>query len=237
MTSPRGHVTYANVVATLALFIALGGSAYAAVKVTGRNVVDGSLTGKDVKNESLRSADIKGLKAKDFAAGQLPVGTNGTNGTNGANGANGTNGAPGATGPVGPAGPGAAAHGPDAGQNVNNNALPLADLSVEEYDTGGLYAAPGDEMVVGLTGKYLVTATTSWGNNSTGTRDLGIVLDGDTGAPIARDLRQAEGATPQQLSTIMDLAAGNTIGLRVNQTSGVNLLMTRPRLAMQWIGP
>jgi hypothetical protein len=32
-------LTYANVTATLALFIALGGSSYAAVKLTGKDVV------------------------------------------------------------------------------------------------------------------------------------------------------------------------------------------------------
>ncbi len=39
----RSQLTYANVVSTLCLFIRLGGVAYAAVQVTGRNVVEGSL--------------------------------------------------------------------------------------------------------------------------------------------------------------------------------------------------
>jgi hypothetical protein len=47
------RLTYSNVTATLALFIALGGSSYAAVKVTGLDVVDGSLTGKDIKKKSV----------------------------------------------------------------------------------------------------------------------------------------------------------------------------------------
>jgi hypothetical protein len=47
------RLTYSNVTATLALFIALGGSSYAAVKVTGIDVVDGSLTGKDIKKKSV----------------------------------------------------------------------------------------------------------------------------------------------------------------------------------------
>jgi|GEM_PF-5097054 len=47
------RLTYSNVTATLALFIALGGSAYAAVEVTGQDVVDGSLTGKDIKKKSV----------------------------------------------------------------------------------------------------------------------------------------------------------------------------------------
>jgi hypothetical protein len=51
----RRHTT---VVAYLALFAALGGSAYAAVTVTGKNIKDGTVTGRDVKNRSLGSKDI-----------------------------------------------------------------------------------------------------------------------------------------------------------------------------------
>ena len=47
--------------ATITVFIALGGSSYAAITVTGRNVKDGSslLTGADIKNGSLGGADIR----------------------------------------------------------------------------------------------------------------------------------------------------------------------------------
>jgi hypothetical protein len=55
----RGRLTYANVVATLAMFIALGGSSYAALTVTGENVRNGSLTGKDVKRNSLTGRQIR----------------------------------------------------------------------------------------------------------------------------------------------------------------------------------
>ncbi len=59
-------------VALVALFVALGGSAYAALIITGKNVKNGSLTTKDVKNKS--------LLAGDFKAGQLPAGPAGKNG-------------------------------------------------------------------------------------------------------------------------------------------------------------
>jgi hypothetical protein len=55
----RGRLNYANVVATLALFIALGGSSYAALTVTGSNVRNGSLTGKDIKRNSLTGRQIR----------------------------------------------------------------------------------------------------------------------------------------------------------------------------------
>lgn len=90
----RSRLSYANVVASLALFVALGGTGYAAITITGKNVKDSSLTGRDVKNSSLTAADVKNgsLLKQDFKAGQLPSGPAGVPGAPGA---------PGATGPKG----------------------------------------------------------------------------------------------------------------------------------------
>jgi len=55
----RPHLTYANVIATLALFIALGGSSYAALTITGKNVKNGSLTWRDLKRNTLAGSRIK----------------------------------------------------------------------------------------------------------------------------------------------------------------------------------
>jgi hypothetical protein len=92
----RAHLSYANVMATIAVFVALGGTSYAALRVTGANVPKDALTGadiknltgKDIRNGTVRSADVKGLtsadvadgklRAKDFAPGQLPQGEPGT---------------------------------------------------------------------------------------------------------------------------------------------------------------
>ena len=71
------RLTYSNVIATLALFIALGGSSYAAIKITGRNVTDRSLTGKDIKK---RSVPLNRLK------GTLPAAARGAKGDPGAKG-------------------------------------------------------------------------------------------------------------------------------------------------------
>ena len=98
----RQRLSYANVMASVAVFIALGGSSYAAITITGKNVQDGTLTGADVKDNSLRGADIRAnavnsddvrngsLLARDFHAGQLPAGAQGPKGD---------------TGPAGPQGP------------------------------------------------------------------------------------------------------------------------------------
>lgn len=59
MTRIRSQLTYANVTATLALFIALGGSSYAALQLTGRDIRNNSLTGRDIRTNSLTGRDIK----------------------------------------------------------------------------------------------------------------------------------------------------------------------------------
>ena len=94
----RNHLTYANVVSTLCLFILLGGSAYAAValkrnSVKGKHIAKNAVTSKKVKNASLLSTD--------FAAGQLPAGPAGPTGAVGPAGSPGAQGPPGAQGDQG----------------------------------------------------------------------------------------------------------------------------------------
>jgi hypothetical protein len=84
-TKFRSKFTYANVMATIAVFIALGGSSYAAITITGKNVKNSSLTGRDIKNSSLTTSDVKNrsLLSADFKAGQLPAGPQGPKGDKG----------------------------------------------------------------------------------------------------------------------------------------------------------
>jgi hypothetical protein len=79
------HLSYANVIATVALFIALGGGAYAAIKLP-----KNSVTTVQVRNGS--------LLAKDFKSGQLKRGTQGAPGTKGDKGDKGDRGLTGAPG-------------------------------------------------------------------------------------------------------------------------------------------
>jgi hypothetical protein len=76
----RDRLNYANVTATLALFVALGGASYAAVKITGRNVVNGSLTGKDIKKRSVPLNRLRGTLPKGAAGAQGPKGDQGLKG-------------------------------------------------------------------------------------------------------------------------------------------------------------
>ncbi len=50
----------ALVLSLIALFVSLGGTGYAAIKITGKDVADNSLTGADVKNESRHAQGREG---------------------------------------------------------------------------------------------------------------------------------------------------------------------------------
>ncbi|HEU4735872.1 MAG TPA: hypothetical protein VFS48_02440 [Solirubrobacterales bacterium] len=100
----RPKLTYANVVASLALFVALGGTSYA-VNELGKNSVKSANIGKeqvkgsDIAKNAVTSPKVKdfSLLANDFKPGQLPAGPTGEKGEKGATGPKGPQGAPGLT--------------------------------------------------------------------------------------------------------------------------------------------
>lgn len=113
----RPRLTYANVMATVAIFLSLGGTAYAAVVITGKNVKNGTLEGLDVRNGSLTGADIRNgsidsTKLSAKARSQLKgtpgdagrAGSDGISGAPGAKGSDGRSGADGSSGNDGQAG-------------------------------------------------------------------------------------------------------------------------------------
>ncbi|HKZ13569.1 MAG TPA: hypothetical protein VJL81_06970 [Solirubrobacterales bacterium] len=95
----RSKVTYANVVASLALFVALGGVSYAVTALP-----ENSVGAKQLKANAVTGVKVKDgtLERADFAPGALPVA--GTDGVAGAKGEPGATGAAGATGQTGAAG-------------------------------------------------------------------------------------------------------------------------------------
>lgn len=111
-----GWLSYSNVVATVAIFVALGGSSYAAITITGKQIKDTTVASADVRNNSVRGKDIRrgtvrssdvrdsSLLAKDFMPGQLQPGPRGEPGTAGPAGPAGPQGPTGPQGPAGAAG-------------------------------------------------------------------------------------------------------------------------------------
>ena len=96
LRSIRSRLSYANVVATMALFIALGGVSYAAVTLPSNSVgrtqiKKNAVTGSKVMDKSLTAADFNGsVQGRPGAAG--PAGAKGDTGAKGATGADGATG-------------------------------------------------------------------------------------------------------------------------------------------------
>ena len=84
----------ALVISLVALFVALGGTSYAAVAITGKNVKNGSLSGTDIRNGSVRGVDVRdgSLTAGDLTQETI-ASLRGATGPQGATGATGTFGA------------------------------------------------------------------------------------------------------------------------------------------------
>jgi hypothetical protein len=57
--SKRRRLTYANLMSTVAAFIALGGSSYAALQVGSSDITNNSVRSVDVRNRTLTERDIK----------------------------------------------------------------------------------------------------------------------------------------------------------------------------------
>src|SRR4051812_28835717 len=211
----RSGLTYANVMATVAVFVALGGGAYAALKLP-RNSVGPT----QIKRNAVSSSKVKNhsLLAGDFKAGQLPAGPRGLPGTQGEQGAPGIQGIQGERGPAGPP-------------------------AVFAYDSGGLYDPPADEgtplstttVNLPVPGRLAVTATqkttlTAMGGGGGGpTEDVyGIYVDGQP-VPGSRasigavPLNSPQTETVTSVGTTGVLAAGQHT-VRYSFTNSGNLV-------------
>jgi hypothetical protein len=97
----RSKLTYANVTASLALFVALGGVSWAAVTLPAHSVGTRELKGSAVTSGKIANGAVRRV---DLATDALPQqGPAGPAGATGATGARGPAGPTGATGPQGPA--------------------------------------------------------------------------------------------------------------------------------------
>lgn len=95
----RPRLTYANVMATLGVFLGLSGVGYAAVALAPDSVGTAQLKANAVTSGKVKD---RSLKAIDFANGQIPKGKTGAKGAAGPAGATGAAGLAGAAGPAGP---------------------------------------------------------------------------------------------------------------------------------------
>src|SRR3954452_23646976 len=154
----REHLTYANVCASLALFIALGGTSYAALSlprdsvgqrelrarsVGASELMPGAVTSRSVHDGSIAPRDLSAAARASLAGPPGPIGLTGPAGPTGALGERGPQGLQGQQGPKGDQGP------PGA------NAMTMRAM-VENDGSWQAGTAGGDAARHGI-GDYLVT--------------------------------------------------------------------------------
>jgi hypothetical protein len=149
----RQHLTYANVVSSLCLFILLGGGAFAATRlpknsVTSTQIKNGAIKGRDIAKGAITAVNVKpgSLLGSDFNPSTL-------------------RGLQGATGPQGPAGKnGATSVVIRLAQTTGSNSAAVA-CAPGEHATGGGGSGSGstDGLIASfpLTGGGTMAATTS----------------------------------------------------------------------------
>lgn len=132
MNRVRKHLTFANLVASLALFIALGGVGYAAVKIPEKSVGSAQLKNGAVTTPKISKAARNSLRGQAGPEGAVgPVGKTGPKGSNGETGATG------ATGPTGSKGdPGTSEGYFDRDSNTIAATQAGSDVSVTSLDAG-----------------------------------------------------------------------------------------------------
>jgi hypothetical protein len=240
----RGKLSYANVMATFAVFLALGGVSYAATQLP-----KNSVGAKQLKKGAVTSVKVKdgSLQASDFKAGALPPGRIGPQGPVGPQGPAGPQGAAGSSGPV----PHARIRLRNKNQTVGDRTNPRVSFDQVVEDTGGMTDLVNHPttLVAPRDGLYEVDAQLIWqslegegrvGGSIQVPRADGVELLPDKGQSVYGFSNTKPQFLIQPLSEVIRLSAGQQVTLFAFQDTGATNTISDTDegtfLEMTWLG-
>jgi Collagen triple helix repeat (20 copies) len=186
----------ATVLASIAVFAVLAGSATAATSlINGKDIQKGTITGKQIKNKSLAIKDLSKAAVKKLRGATGPAGERGAAGARGETGPRGEKGETGLRGPAGIVTP---LFGEDDNENIGQDQSKVV-LSVP----------------VATTGTYVINAKTNiFALQDAIEVECNIEAGDDSVDPAQWTANEANSRQPISLQAVAPVAAGQTIALR-----------------------
>jgi hypothetical protein len=233
----RSHMTYANVMATIAVFVALGGTAIA----THETILSSDIVNGEVKTPDLANLGVTNAKLGADAVSTAKVFNNNLRGVDLLDGTVAT--ADLATRAVTPAKVGtvpAAKAEKTSGQTVPTSTNTPLTFESESFDTAALHnnTTSNENLRAPISGIYQVSAGVFWDFNTTGTRQLFLFTDPEV---FAATSTEASAPGPRQsTSGLVKLDAGDVVTAVVFQESNGSRTASavgETFLAMHWVGP
>jgi hypothetical protein len=255
----RQHLSYANVISTLCLFLVLGGGT--AVALHGTNTVfsdditdnevysadvrddtrgSGGLQAADLRSDSVGTSEITadavgaGEVANDsLLAGDLASGAVGSDEV--IDGSLGTS-------ELSRAIPAARVTN-SADEITRDNLGESLPFDSERYDTADMHTATNNSRLTApVTGIYAVSASVTWASDPDGHRFVGLKKNGDTFFATQTQLALPRNPTDQEVSHQVLLQEGDYVEVRVHKFSGNPLAVIKfpensPEFAMTWLAP